>query len=71
VESSADAEAARTLQGRIANAVAEHRFLVLTVAPRHLVHAEQEILRRFPVTRLNLEALLIQAMKITAEAVGA
>lgn len=71
LSTSPDAEAARTLQGRIANAVAERRFLVLTVAPRHLLRAEQEILRRFPVTRVNLEALLIQAMKATAEAAGA
>jgi hypothetical protein len=68
---SPDAETARALEARIAKAVAERRFLVLTVAPRHLLHAEQELLRRFLVTRINLEALLIQAMKATAGGVGA
>jgi len=43
----------------------------LTVAPRHLLRAEAEILRRFPVTRLSLEALLLQEMRAVAAAAGA
>ncbi|HXH13501.1 MAG TPA: BREX system serine/threonine kinase PglW [Alphaproteobacteria bacterium] len=71
LSTSPEMEAAHALDARLARAVAERRFLVLTVAPRHLLHAERHLLRRFPLTRLDLEALLIQAMKATAEAVGA
>ena len=45
--------------------------MLLTVAPRHLLRAEEEILRRFPVTRLSLEALLLQEMRAVATAAGA
>jgi hypothetical protein len=65
------AEAAQTLEERLARAVHERRFLLLTVAPRHLLRAEAEILRRFPVTRLSLEALLLQEMRTLAAAAGA
>jgi hypothetical protein len=51
--------------------VTGRRFLVLTVAQRHLLRAEDEIMRRFPVTRLSLEALMLREMKATAAAVGA
>jgi len=65
------AEAAQALEERLARAVHERRFLLLTVAPRHLLRAEAEILRRFPVTRLSLEALLLQEMRTLAAAAGA
>jgi serine/threonine protein kinase len=65
------AETAQALEERLARAVHERRFLLLTVAPRHLLRAEEEILRRFPVTRLSLEALLLQEMRAVAAAAGA
>jgi hypothetical protein len=65
------AEAAQALEERLARAVHERRFLLLTVAPRHLLRAEAEIVRRFPVTRLSLEALLLQEMRTVAAAAGA
>ena len=65
------AEAARSFEERLARAVHERRFLLLTVAPRHLLRAEEEILQRFPVLRLSLETLLLQAMKAVASAAGA
>jgi hypothetical protein len=68
---SPEIEAAHILEERLSRAVHEHRFLLLTVAPRHLLRAEAEIVRRFPVLRLSLEALLLQAMQATAAAVGA
>jgi hypothetical protein len=68
---SPDVEAARALEERLVSAVTERRFLVLTVAQRYLLQAEDEIVRRFPVTRLSLEALLLQEMKATAAALGA
>jgi serine/threonine protein kinase len=68
---SPEAEAAYALEERLSRAVQEHRFLILTVAPQYLLRAEEEIVRRFPVIRMSLEALLIQEMKTTAVAVGA
>jgi hypothetical protein len=65
------AEAAQALEERLTRAVHERRFLLLTVAPRHLLRAEEEILRRFPVTRLSLETLLLQEMRTVATAAGA
>ncbi len=65
------AEAAQALEERLTRAVHERRFLLLTVAPRHLLRAEEEILRRFPVTRLSLETLLLQEMRAVATAAGA
>ena len=71
VPPSPEAEAAFALEERLSRAVQERRFLILTVAPRYLLRAEAEIVRRFPVVRTSLEALLIQEMKSTAAALGA
>ena len=68
---SPEVEAARALEARLQQAVAAHRFLVLTVAPRHLLRAEAEIVERFPVMRISLEALLIAEMKALARTAGA
>lgn len=68
---SPEVDAAHALEARIQQAVTAHRFLVLTVAPRHLVRAEAEIVQRFQVTRLNLETLLIEEMQAIAKAAGA
>lgn len=71
VSDSPEVEAAVALETRLQQTVAAHRFLVLTVAPRHLLRAEAELVQRFPVTRLSLEALLIQEMKAVAASAGA
>jgi serine/threonine protein kinase len=68
---SPDVDAARALEERLAAALTEHRFLVLTVAQRHLLRAEDEIVHRFPVIRMSLETMLLQEMKATAAALGA
>jgi hypothetical protein len=68
---SPDVEAARALEERLSTAVTERRFLVLTVAQQYLLRAEGEIMRRFPVTHLSFEALLLQEMKATAATLGA
>jgi hypothetical protein len=65
------AETARALEERLTRAVHERRFLLLSVAPRHLLRAEDEIMRRFPVTRVSLESLLLQEMRAVAAAAGA
>jgi hypothetical protein len=66
-----EAEAAQALEDRLARAIRERRFLLLTVAPRYLLRAEEEIMRRFAVARMSLEGLLIQAMQTAAAALGA
>jgi serine/threonine protein kinase len=71
VAASPEVEAACALEARLQQAVTAHRFLVLTVAPKHLLRAETEIVQRFPVTRISLEALLIQEMKAIATTAGA
>jgi serine/threonine protein kinase len=71
IPASPEVEAAEALETRLQQAVAAHRFLVLTVAPRHLLRAEAEIVQRFPVTRISLEALLIHEMKAVAASAGA
>jgi serine/threonine protein kinase len=68
---SPDVEVARALEEHLASAVTGRRFLVLTVAQRYLLRAEEEIVRRFPVTRISLESTLLQEMKAVAAALGA
>jgi hypothetical protein len=68
---SPEVEAAGAFEERLSKAIAERRFLVLTVAPRHLLLAEAEIVQRFSVTRISLEALLLQEIKAAAEQAGA
>ncbi len=68
---SPEVEAAAALETRLHQAVAAQRFLVLTVAPRHLLQAEAELVQRFALTRISLEALLIREMKAVAAHAGA
>jgi serine/threonine protein kinase len=64
-------EEAWVLEDRIKNAVEQKRFLVLSVAPKHLLRAEKELLRRFTVQRKSIESLLIAQMRALAEQAGA
>lgn len=64
-------EDAWVLEERIEKAVTRHRFLVLSVAPKHLLRAEKELLQRFPVQRMSVEALVIAQMKALAAQAGA
>lgn len=66
-----DIEDAWVLEERIQTAVSRHRFLILSVAPKHLLKAERELLQRFPLQRISIEALLIGQMKALAEEAGA
>src|SRR5262245_36432894 len=50
---SPDVDAARALEGRLTAALTEHRFLMLTVAQRHLLRAEDEIMRRSRLHRAH------------------
>jgi serine/threonine protein kinase len=71
VAPSPDVDAARALEEHLATALTDHRFLVLTVAQRYLLRAEDELVRRFPVMRMSLESMLLQEMKAATAAVGA
>lgn len=64
-------EDAWVLEERIQQAVSRHRFLVLSVAPKHLLRAERELLQRFPVQCVSVEALVIEQMKTLAQQAGA
>ncbi len=64
-------EDAWVLEERIQKAVEQKRFLVLSVAPKHLLRAEKELLQRFLVQRVSVEALVIGQMKALAEQAGA
>lgn len=64
-------EDAWVLEERIQKTVEQKRFLVLSVAPKHLLRAEKELLQRFPVQRMSVEALVIEQMKVLAEQAGA
>ena len=68
---SLDVDGTRALEERLAAALTEPRFLMLTVAQRYLLQAEDDIVRRFPVIRMSLETMLLQEMKTTATAIGA
>ena len=67
----ATAGAVHPLEGRVARAVADRRFLVLTVDPPHAERAERELRRRFPLRRVNLDALVVDALRDAAGKVQA
>ncbi len=54
-------------RGAYNKAVEQKRFLVLSVAPKHLLRAEKELVRRFSVRHMSIETLLIAQMKALAE----
>ena len=54
-----DLEDAWVLEECIQRAVSRHRFLILSVAPKHLLSAERELLRRFQMRRMSIESLKI------------
>ena len=66
----ADTEAARELDRRLRAVAADGRFLALTVEPRFLLDAESRILAGYGLRRLNLERLLIDAMREQARVLG-
>lgn len=59
------------LEERLAKAVEQKRFLVLSVAPKHLLRAERELVQRFAVQKISIEALMIAQMKALAAQAGA
>jgi hypothetical protein len=69
--STPEIEEAWRLEERIRKAIEEKRFLVLSVAPKYLLRAERELLRRFPLQRVSLETLLIEQMRTLAQQAGA
>lgn len=71
VELTSDVAEARQFEDRVAYAAKAGGFLALTVSPRLARHAEAELLRRFDLERLSLDALLVSAMRNQAAAVNA
>jgi serine/threonine protein kinase len=68
---SAEAVDERLFEDRLRRADREGAFLALLVAEGSLVAAEEKLARRFPVERVSLEALWIEAMRELAAAYGA
>lgn len=62
--------AARALEAKLKQAARGGGYLVLTVAPRCLYHAEVELLRRFPRAAVSIDRLLIELMRAQAQALG-
>ena len=59
---------ARALEEKIAHAAKTGAFLALTVEPRRIREAETELIGRFPREVVNLERLMLEAMRAEAEA---
>jgi hypothetical protein len=59
---------ARALEEKIAHAAKTGAFLALTVDPRRIREAEAELIGRFPREVVNLERLMLEAMRAEAEA---
>lgn len=66
VEESPDVLDARAFENRVARAVAERRFLAVSVAPRRALPVAAELERRFGLNRISIDALFIRAMKAAA-----
>jgi hypothetical protein len=59
---------ARALEEKITHGAKTGAFLALTVEPRRSREAETELIRRFPREVVNLERLMLEAMRAEAEA---
>lgn len=65
------AEDAWALERRLESVAEQRRFLVLTVTPNRHAQAMRELLSRFGLARVSLEALLLREMRAATEAIGA
>ncbi len=59
---------ARLLENKLQRAAADGTFLALTVAPKGMDAAEQELIRRFQLQRCNIDEILIRLMREQAKA---
>ena len=62
------AESALQFEERLERAQRQGAFLALSVHPRNLVKAEQELIGRFQVHRVSIDQVLIHEMKVAAVA---
>ena len=67
---SPEVSAARSFEERLRHSLKQGGFLAITVRPRHLVRAEAELVRRYPISRVSLEERLLGAMHAVAEEAG-
>jgi len=61
---------ARQFEEKLRRAAEQGAFLALTVRPKDLALADDELTRHFPVERQSIECLLIEAMHAAADAAG-
>ncbi len=66
-ESDPEREQARAFEDRLARAARAGGFLALTTTTRHAERVADEIGRRFPLMRCDLDEMLIRHMKATVE----
>lgn len=67
-EVTADVADARQFEERLEHSAKSGGFLALTVHPRTARHAEAELLRRFDLERVSIDALLLAALREQAKA---
>ena len=66
--SDADQNDAQATETRLQRALQSGGLRVLTVPPRQSHHAEAELIRRFGLQRVSFDALLLQALRVQADA---
>lgn len=71
VEVGEDVAEARRFEARLQAGLRAGGFLVLTAPPRQARHAEAELLARFPLERISLDRLLLDAMRAAAQSARA
>ena len=62
--------AAKQFEGRLQNALKQGSFLQLVVAPRDYDRTAEEFSARFPVTRIDVEEVVVDCLQATAKQLG-
>jgi serine/threonine protein kinase len=62
--------AARQFEGRLQNALKQGSFLQLVVTPRDYDRTAEEFSSRFPVTRIDVEEVVLDCLQATAKELG-
>jgi serine/threonine protein kinase len=58
---------ARQVEERLQRALKEGAFLALMVEPKHYLTAVEELCRRFPIEQIDMEALMLEALRDAAQ----
>jgi hypothetical protein len=62
--------AAKQFEGRLQNALKQGSFLQLVVTPRDYDRTAEEFCNRFPVTRIDVEEVVVDCLQATATQLG-